>query len=155
MLSCKWLCLNRTRTCIHQQPMVDDIPTGLGFHTSQSYSCPDGTWGCWSTNTIHTGTGPIIRNRLFIHLGFLIFRVFWIYSQAFSGRASLADANQWYLRQNVVIVSYFRSFLLSVRYPRTQQSDFGGWRDEKALPSKVCERGAVVCIPYFMSFCTA
>ena len=39
------------------------------------------------------------------------------YPQAFSFRPSLADANQWYLRQNDVIVSYFRSFLLSVRYP--------------------------------------
>ena len=62
-----------------------------------------------------TGTGPIIRNRL-LHIGFLIFRVSWIYPQAFSVRPSLGDANEWYLRQNDVIVSYFRSFLLSVRY---------------------------------------
>ena len=38
------------------------------------------------------GTGPIIRNRL-LHIGFLIFRVFWTYPQAFSLRPSLADAN--------------------------------------------------------------
>ena len=39
-----------------------------------------------------TGTGAIIRNRL-LHFGFLIFRVFWIYPQAFSSRPSLADAH--------------------------------------------------------------
>ena len=39
-----------------------------------------------------TGTGPIIRNRL-LHIGFLIFRKFWIYPQAFSFYPTLADAN--------------------------------------------------------------
>jgi len=39
-----------------------------------------------------TGTEPMIRNRL-LHIGFLIFRVFWNVPQAFSFRPSLADAN--------------------------------------------------------------
>ena len=38
-----------------------------------------------------TDTGWIIRNRL-LHIGFLIFRVFWIYPQAFSFKPFLADA---------------------------------------------------------------
>ena len=45
-----------------------------------------------TTQRIPTGTGPIIRNRL-LHIGFLIFRVFWICPQAFSFRPALADAN--------------------------------------------------------------
>ena len=39
-----------------------------------------------------TGTGPINENRL-LHIGFLMFRVFWIFPQAFSIEPSLADAN--------------------------------------------------------------
>ena len=41
---------------------------------------------------LSTVAGPKVRNRL-LHIGFLIFRVFWIYPQAFSFRPSLADAN--------------------------------------------------------------
>ena len=41
---------------------------------------------------LYTGTGPILINRL-LHIGFLIFRVSWIYPQAFSFKPSLADAN--------------------------------------------------------------
>ena len=39
-----------------------------------------------------TGTGPIIRNRL-LKIGFLIFRKFRFYPQAFSFYPTLADAN--------------------------------------------------------------
>ena len=46
-------------------------------------------------SVILTGYGYRTENKkpLVTYIGFLIFRVFWIYPQAFSFKPSLADAN--------------------------------------------------------------